>query len=310
MDKTAFTKMSGCGNDFIIIDNRLGNLEEDILPIFSRRVCKRRVSMGADGVLVLENSLHADFKMRLFNRDGSEGEMCGNGARCIARYAFVENIAPRKMVFETLAGNIYAEVGEVLVKIKMGDIKINGFNEDRKVNTCKGELICNYIIAGVPHCVIFIKDLDGITDDELRGLGKEIRFNKEEFPEGTNVVPLLYSTSTSAGLDPMVYMFATIGAVFAGAVFGDHCSPISDTTIMSSMFSGADHIDHVNTQIPYAILAAVGALVGYLGVALGLPIIINLIIAAVISLGLFRILSKPILEPGASDYSAKGDVKA
>lgn len=124
------------------------------------------------------------------------------------------------------------------------------------------------------------------------------------------VVPLLYSTSTSAGLDPMVYMFATIGAVFAGAVFGDHCSPISDTTIMSSMFSGADHIDHVNTQIPYAILAAVGALVGYLGVALGLPIIINLIIAAVISLGLFRILSKPILEPGASDYSAKGDVKA
>jgi Na+/H+ antiporter NhaC len=124
------------------------------------------------------------------------------------------------------------------------------------------------------------------------------------------VVPLLYSTSTSAGLDPMVYMFATIGAVFAGAVFGDHCSPISDTTIMSSMFSGADHIDHVNTQIPYAILAAVGALVGYLGVALGLPIIINLIIAAVISLGLFRILSKPILEPGASDYSAKGNVKA
>jgi diaminopimelate epimerase len=143
--------------------------------------------VGADGVLVFENSQHADFKMRLFNRDGSEGEMCGNGARCIARYAFVENIAPRKMVFETMAGNIYAEVGEVLVKIKMGDIKINGFNEDRKVNTCRGELICNYIIAGVPHCVIFIKDLDRITDDELRGLGREIRFNKEEFPEGTNV---------------------------------------------------------------------------------------------------------------------------
>lgn len=187
MDKIAFTKMSGCGNDFIIIDNRLGILKEDMLPLFSRRVCKRRVSVGADGVLVLENSLHADFKMRLFNRDGSEGEMCGNGARCIARYAFAENIAPRKMVFETLAGNIYAEVGEVLVKIKMGDIKINGFNEDRKVNTCKGELICSYIKAGVPHCVIFIKDLDGITDDELRGLGREIRFNKEEFPEGTNV---------------------------------------------------------------------------------------------------------------------------
>lgn len=110
------------------------------------------------------------------------------------------------------------------------------------------------------------------------------------------VIPLLYSTSASSGIDPMTYMFATIGAVFAGAVFGDHCSPISDTTIMSSMFSGADHIDHVNTQIPYALLAAAGAFVGYIGVAMRLPILINLLVGAIVALAVFRFLSRPIEE--------------
>jgi len=108
------------------------------------------------------------------------------------------------------------------------------------------------------------------------------------------VIPLLHTTSLSAGIDPMAFMFATIGAVFGGAVWGDHCSPISDTTIMSSMFCGADHMDHVNTQIPYAIIAAAGALAGYIGVALGLPAIVNLILASVISIIIFRALSKPV----------------
>ncbi|ABR46919.1 Na+/H+ antiporter NhaC [Alkaliphilus metalliredigens QYMF] len=112
------------------------------------------------------------------------------------------------------------------------------------------------------------------------------------------VAPLVHGTSISAGMDPMTFMIPTIGAVFAGAVFGDHCSPISDTTIMSSMFTGADHIDHVNSQAPYALLAAVGALGGYIGVAIGLPAVVNLIIAAGITLGLFRVLSKPIMEHG------------
>jgi Na+/H+ antiporter NhaC len=108
------------------------------------------------------------------------------------------------------------------------------------------------------------------------------------------VLPLVHATSVSAGLDPMHFIFATIGAVFAGAVFGDHCSPISDTTIMSSMFTGADHVDHVNSQVPYALLAAAGAVVGYLGFAIGLPAIVNLVLAAAVSVVLFRVLSQPI----------------
>lgn len=108
------------------------------------------------------------------------------------------------------------------------------------------------------------------------------------------VVPLVYKVSQGAGIDPMMFMIPTIGAVFAGAVWGDHCSPISDTTIMSSMFSGADHMDHVNSQIPYALTAAAGALVGYAGVAMGFPAIVNVIISAFVACVIFRIISRPI----------------
>lgn len=108
------------------------------------------------------------------------------------------------------------------------------------------------------------------------------------------VVPLLYSTSVSMGIDPMPLMFPAIGAVFSGAVFGDHCSPISDTTVMSSMFTGSDHMDHVNSQIPYALIAGLGAVVGFVGLAVGLPGILNLLIGVAASLGLFRVVSQPI----------------
>jgi len=110
------------------------------------------------------------------------------------------------------------------------------------------------------------------------------------------VIPLVHATSGLAGIDPMTFMFPAIGSVFAGAVFGDHCSPISDTTVMSSMFTGSDHIDHVKTQVPYAMVAASGAIIGYIGVALGLPGIINLILAIGATVGLFWLLSKPIEE--------------
>ncbi|MEW6244228.1 MAG: Na+/H+ antiporter NhaC family protein [Bacillota bacterium] len=110
------------------------------------------------------------------------------------------------------------------------------------------------------------------------------------------VLPLVYNASVLTGTHPMHFMFATIGAVFAGAVFGDHCSPISDTTIMSSMFSGSDHMDHVNTQIPYALIAAGGAIIGYVGIALGLPVLVCLLLSAIVTVGVFRVLSQPIIE--------------
>ncbi|MFT9495032.1 Na+/H+ antiporter NhaC family protein [Anaerosolibacter sp.] len=108
------------------------------------------------------------------------------------------------------------------------------------------------------------------------------------------VLPMIHESSMAAAIDPMTFLFATIGAVFGGSVFGDHCSPISDTTIMSSMFTGSDHMDHVNTQIPYALMGAAGAAMGYVGVAMGLPVLVNLILASGVTLVLFRVMSKPI----------------
>ena len=116
-----FYKMSGSGNDFIIIDNRDLSLNVGDLPTFARLVCQRKISVGADGLLLIEPSKTVDFKWQFFNSDGSRGEMCGNGSRCIARYAYLKGIAPAKMSFETIAGIISAEVKNDMVKVKLTD---------------------------------------------------------------------------------------------------------------------------------------------------------------------------------------------
>src|SRR3989339_1048854 len=110
MKKLKITKMNGSGNDFIIIDNRSNLLKGVSFPALARTLCRRREAVGADGLILVENSIIADFRWRFFNSDGSEAEMCGNGSRCIARFAMNRKIAPKKMAFETLAGLIHAEV--------------------------------------------------------------------------------------------------------------------------------------------------------------------------------------------------------
>ena len=100
-----FTKIQGTGNDFIVIDNRDGSIPRSMLAATAARLCTRRVSVGADGMLVVEKPEQGcDFKMEYFNSDGSLGEMCGNGARCMARYAFENGISGGFQRFETTAG--------------------------------------------------------------------------------------------------------------------------------------------------------------------------------------------------------------
>ncbi len=108
------------------------------------------------------------------------------------------------------------------------------------------------------------------------------------------VVPLLAKVSAAAGIDMMTYMLPTVGAVFAGAVFGDHCSPISDTTIMSSMFCGADHVDHVRTQMPYALLAGLGACAAYSSIAFGQSLPVSLAAGAAVVAVVFFALAKKV----------------
>ena len=108
--KIKFTKMVASGNDFVVLDNRNKKFTQNALSKIAKKVCRRKMSVGADGLLVVEKSKAADFRMRIFNPDGSEPEMCGNGARCIALYAKENKIAGSSMTFQTKAGKIAAEV--------------------------------------------------------------------------------------------------------------------------------------------------------------------------------------------------------
>lgn len=184
MKELEFTKMVASGNDFIIIDNRDSKLSHLGHPLsdIAERLCERRLSVGADGMLLIEDSRKADLKMRVFNPDGSEVDMCGNGSRCIALYALENNIAPRYVKIETRAGIIDAEVVGLRVKLKMTDPKEIRLNLKLKIK--KGFYKFHFINTGVPHAVYFMEDLDKIN---IQSLGSKTRFHKRFRPEGTNV---------------------------------------------------------------------------------------------------------------------------
>jgi len=121
MNPITFSKMSGSGNDFIIIDNRRRNLDGIDLSKFITAVCRRKISVGADGLILIEPSDKADFRWRFYNSDGSRAEMCGNGARCAARFAYVNGIAGQNLTFETDAGIVSGRINADRTKVKMPD---------------------------------------------------------------------------------------------------------------------------------------------------------------------------------------------
>jgi diaminopimelate epimerase len=179
--KIEFYKMSGSGNDFIIIDNMDLSLNVGDLPSFARNVCQRKISVGADGLLLIEPSKLADFKWQFFNSDGSMAEMCGNASRCVARYAYLKGIAPKKMSFETLAGIISAEVNDDVVKVRLTDP--SPLKPGIKININGSEMILDCIDTGVPHAVCFIDNVENCSavDD-----GRKIRRHEYFQPRGTN----------------------------------------------------------------------------------------------------------------------------
>ena len=176
-----FYKMSGSGNDFIIIDNRDLSLNVGDLPTFARLVCQRKISVGADGLLLIEPSKTVDFKWQFFNSDGSRGEMCGNGSRCIARYAHLKGIAPAKMSFETIAGIISAEVKNDMVKVKLTDPSSVQAIGKLIFDDC--QFILDSVDTGVPHAVTFVDNLEKCTVFEW---GRKIRRHDYFQPKGTN----------------------------------------------------------------------------------------------------------------------------
>lgn len=177
----SFYKMSGSGNDFIIIDNRDLSLAVGDLPTFARRICARKISVGADGLFLIEPSASVDFKWQFFNSDGSVGEMCGNGSRCVARYAYLRGIAGAKMSFETIAGIITAEVHGNVVKVRLTNpspLKIG-----QRILLDGQESLLDCIDTGVPHAVSFVDDLETCAVSDR---GRKIRRHEFFQPKGTN----------------------------------------------------------------------------------------------------------------------------
>jgi diaminopimelate epimerase len=181
MARILFYKMSGSGNDFIVIDNRQKVLDADRLGDFVRRVCTRKMSAGADGLILIEPSSRVNFRWRFFNSDGSEAEMCGNGGRCAARFAVLKGIAPPKLSFETLAGIIEAEVSGKQVKLQM--VRPTGLKLNLGVPIEGQTHQLHFINTGVPHAIKLVDDAAAV---EVKDLGRKIRFHLQFQPAGTN----------------------------------------------------------------------------------------------------------------------------
>ncbi len=189
MMKIKFTKMVASGNDFAVIQkNRLSTIHYPLSTI-AQKICDRKNGTGADGLLVLEKSKKADIRMRIFNADGSEAEMCGNGARCIVKY-----IGQRNIQIETKAGIIQGQAKGDNIKIKLTDPKNLKLNIPIQINN--RTLRINFINTGVPHAVIFVAGLEKM---DVFNLGRQIRYHKEFAPAGTNVdfVEVLNNNSIS-----------------------------------------------------------------------------------------------------------------
>ena len=177
-----FFKMHGGGNDFVLIDHREPQIPEQEFSRFAKRVCAPKVGVGADGLILIEPSERADFRWRFFNADGSEAEMCGNGARCAARFAVLHGLAGPRLTFETLAGLISAEVQNHQVQVTMvgvGDLRLN-----LAIPLESALLSGHFLRVGVPHVVVPVENLEEVP---IRHWGREVRLHGMFQPAGTNV---------------------------------------------------------------------------------------------------------------------------
>jgi diaminopimelate epimerase len=184
--KIHFYKMSGAGNDFILIDNRNGILDGDRCQDFVRLVCRHKLSAGADGLFLIENDPEVDFRWRFFNADASEAEMCGNGARCAARFAHLVGVVKKsKMAFRTLAGIIKAELLDD-GKVKVQLTPPHSLQSDIHVESDAGSFDLDIINTGVPHAVCFMSGSDELKSADIQRWGRSIRFHPKFLPAGVN----------------------------------------------------------------------------------------------------------------------------
>lgn len=184
-----FTKMNGAGNDFIILNNLEEHISHSLLPGIARTLCHRHLSIGADGLMVVEApDQGGDFRMLFYNSDGSEGEMCGNGARCICRYGCEHGLAGTHQTVETPSGLVTGtRIDRRNYRIRLTDPSV--IRLEYPVEALGKTWACSYIelgTPGLPHAVVPCPGLGKKTADSLRELGRSLRWNAA-FPKGANV---------------------------------------------------------------------------------------------------------------------------
>src|SRR5258708_5074667 len=184
MKKIKLWKMSGSGNDFVLIDNRRHVLRGD-LGTWAKKLCHRQFGVGADGLLLLERDPKEEFRMVYYNADGSRADMCGNGARCMAWFARARGVVGKTFRFRTDAYPIGAQVNGETVQISLADAKdyrlipvlrlTPTLSLEERAQFKRVRQSIAFIDTGVPHAVVFVKDADKVF---VSGLGRALRFHK------------------------------------------------------------------------------------------------------------------------------------
>jgi diaminopimelate epimerase len=232
-DPLPFAKMAGGGNDFVMIDNRSGRITD--AAELTRRVCTRRLSVGADGLILIETSGKATFKMVYLNADGSRADFCANGTRCAARFAFLNVIAPKRMTIETDAGVIGAEVDGISVTLNLQPPR--GFAPRKTLEVNGTRIHGSFITVGVPHYVVFLRD--DLWAQSIEGLGRAIRFHPDLAPAGANVNFVVVRDSSSIEVrtyergvegETLSCGSGVVASVATSALFGKVRPPVSVLT--------------------------------------------------------------------------------
>lgn len=212
-----FWKMNGAGNDFVVLDNRVEKLNTEQLSALARVVCERHMSVGSDGLMAVDHPTYGgDYKMLFFNADGSIGEMCGNGARCICRYGYERGLAGEIQKVETTAGLVIGErISQRNYRIRLNDPSVI---EDRPIEVDGKVYPCTYVELGdpgIPHAVVEIPGLKDYPNAELFELGRKMRYH-EKFPKGANVnffdilgEDLIYERTWERGVEDFTYACGT-----------------------------------------------------------------------------------------------------
>lgn len=263
--------MNGTGNDFIVLNNLELRLEPSLFPKLARIACRRRLSLGADGLMVVDRPEQGgDCRLMFYNSDGSMGEMCGNGARCICRYCYETGLAGEVQTIETTAGIITGwRIDRRQYRIRLNDPTV--VKLDCPVCVDGRHYPCSYVelgYPGLPHAVIPMEHLSDIPDQELLTLGRKLRYHPD-FPKGANVnfyeitgPSQLYERTYERGVEDFTYACGTgTGSVavvltLSGQMSGQNiCAVTSGGELIADVEHQGDQIQNLYLTGPTNIVA-------------------------------------------------------